>query len=140
MRKNKADYYLDIAMMVATRSTCLRRQYGVVIVKNDEIIATGYNGAPRGEQNCCDLGECQRIANDVPHGERYEMCRSVHAEMNAIISAARKDMIGSTLYLVGFEDGHEISPIPCSICRRLVKNAGIYEIITRSVLEPVRSM
>ena len=132
MRKNKDDYYLDIAMMVAARSTCLRRQYGAVIVNNDEIIATGYNGAPRGEQNCCDLGECQRIVNDIPHGEKYEMCRSVHAEMNAIISAARKDMIGSTLYLVGFEDGHEIVPTPCSICERMIKNSGIYELVTHS--------
>ena len=128
-RLDKKSYYMDIAEKVAGRSTCLRRQYGAVIVKDDEIISTGYNGAPRGEANCCDLGTCWRAENDIPHGERYEACRSVHAEMNAIISASRREMIGSTLYLVGIEDGKRIKAAPCDICRRLIVNAGIEQVI-----------
>lgn len=140
MRKNKHDYYLDIAREVAARSTCLRRQYGAVIVKNDELLATGYNGSPRGEANCCDVGKCWREAHDIPHGERYEACVSVHAEMNAIISASRKDMIGSTLYLVGLENGEEIDAKPCDICRRLICNAGIEEVVTRSTTEAKKAL
>ena len=129
-RVDKRDYYLGIASQVAARSTCLRRQYGAVIVKDDEVISTGYNGAPRGEANCCDVGSCWRQQNNVPHGERYEMCVAVHAEMNAIISASRRDMIGSTMYLVGMEDGKPIPAEPCLICARLIKNAGIVEVVT----------
>lgn len=128
-RRNKDEYYLDIAASVAKRSTCLRRRYGAVIVNNDEIIATGYNGSPRGEKNCCDTGECWREAHHIPHGEQYEKCVSVHAEMNAIISAARKDMVGGTLYLAGFEVIEPINAIPCTICRRLIKNAGIKRVV-----------
>ena len=129
-RRNKDEYYLDIAASVAKRSTCLRRRYGAVIVNNDEIIATGYNGSPRGEKNCCDTGECWREAHHIPHGEQYEKCVSVHAEMNAIISAARKDMIGGTLYLMGFDDSNPIfHAVPCIICRRLIKNAGIKRVV-----------
>ena len=102
-RIDKENYYLDIAETVLERSTCLRRCYGAIIVKNDEIVSTGYNGAPRGRKNCMDLGCCTREAMRVPSGERYELCRSVHAEMNAIISAARRDTLGSTLYLAGRE-------------------------------------
>lgn len=134
-RISKDRYYLDIASAVSKRSTCLRRQYGAVIVKNDEIISTGYNGAPRGEKNCCDTGKCWREENNVPHGEKYESCKSVHAEMNAIISASRRDMIGSTLYLVGFCDDKKIKAEPCDICRRLMENAGIHEIVTDSSLK-----
>ena len=130
MRIPKDDYYLNIALAVAQRSTCIRRQYGAVIVKNDEIIATGYNGAPRGEQNCCDSEYCWREANSIPHGERYEACKSVHAEQNAIISASRKDMIDSTLYLAGIENGKVISASPCDICRRMIINAGISVVVT----------
>lgn len=130
-RPSKVNYYLDIAKSVSARSTCLRRRYGAIIVKNDEIIATGYNGAPRGEENCCTIGECYRKENDIPHGTQYELCRSVHAEQNAIISAARKDMIGSDLYLYGEEDGKEIYVWPCTICTRLIKNAGICWVITK---------
>ena len=103
MRRDKYNYYLDIAQTVAERGTCLRRNYGAIIVKNDEIISTGYVGAPRGRQNCSDLGRCIRQELKIPRGERYEMCRSVHAEANAVISAARRDMIDATLYLVGIE-------------------------------------
>ena len=102
-RIDKENYYLDIAETVLERSTCMRRCYGAIIVKNDEIISTGYNGAPRGRKNCMDLGYCTREAMNVPSGERYELCRSVHAEMNAIISAARRDTLGATLYLAGRE-------------------------------------
>lgn len=132
-RPEKDLYYLSIARAVAERSTCLRRKYGAVIVKNDEIISTGYNGAPRGEVNCCDLGVCAREEAGIPHGERYEMCRSVHAEMNAIISASRNEMSGARLYLAGFDCYSEEwlqSPKPCTICARLIRNAGIEAVIT----------
>lgn len=129
MRASKKARYLGIAAEVAKGSTCLRRQYGAIIVREDEIIATGYNGAPRGDDNCCDVGECWRESHGIPHGEQYEKCVAVHAEMNAIISAARRDMIGSTLYLVGFENGKRIHAEPCLICAKLIKNAGIAEVI-----------
>lgn len=133
-RISKRDYYLRIAAEVAKRSTCLRRQYGAVIVKNDEIVATGYNGAPRGDANCCDVGQCWREKNNIPHGEQYEKCVAVHAECNAIISASRNEMLGSTLYLAGFE-GFETpndNPLPCMICSRLIKNAGIKTVINQN--------
>ncbi len=120
-RIDKENYYLDIAETVLERSTCLRRCYGAIIVKNDEIVSTGYNGAPRGRKNCMDLGYCAREAMNVPSGQRYELCRSVHAEMNAIISAARRDTLGSTLYLAGREakDGSLLhDATSCSMCRR----------------------
>lgn len=127
------EYYLNVAKAISQRSTCLVRQYGVVIVNRGEIISTGYNGSPRGEVNCCDIGYCKRY-NSGPHDHNdgdYDQCESVHAEMNAIISAARKDMIGSTLYLFGTENGNVIDhPIPCPICSRLIKNAGIAQIIS----------
>ena len=129
MRISKAEYYLNIAKAVSMRSTCLRRQYGAVIVKDDVVISTGYNGSPRGSQNCCDTGECYREANNIPHGEQYEKCVAVHAEANAIISAARKDMIGATLYLYGREGNKEIKAEPCLMCQRLIQNAGIGKII-----------
>ena len=130
-RISKRDYYLSIAAEVAKRSTCLRRQYGAVIVKNDEIVATGYNGAPRGDENCCDVGSCWRERNGIPHGEQYEKCVAVHAEANAIISASRNEMLGSTLYLYGFEgfDRPIDNPEPCIMCNRLIKNAGIDHVI-----------
>lgn len=129
-RITKDQYYLNIAKEVAQRSTCLRRKYGAVIVNNDEIVATGYNGAPRGETNCLDIGMCKRETMCIPKGERYELCRSVHAEMNAIISAARKDMIGGTIYITGLEsDDSYANPAPCIICRRLIVNAGINKCI-----------
>ena len=129
MRISKTEYYLNIAKAVSMRSTCLRRQYGAVIVKDDVVISTGYNGSPRGSQNCCDTGKCYREANNIPHGEQYEKCVAVHAEANAIISAARKDMIGATLYLYGREGNKEIKAEPCLMCQRLIQNAGIGKII-----------
>ena len=133
-RISKENYYLDIAETVLERATCLRRVYGAIIVKNDEIISTGYNGAPRGRANCVDMGYCSREALHVPRGERYELCRSVHAEANAIISAARRDMVGGTLYLVGRDarTGELLSDATsCAMCRRLIINAGLEKVIIR---------
>ena len=137
-RISKENYYLNIAETVLDRATCLRRVYGAIIVKNDEIISTGYNGAPRGRQNCVDMGFCTREAMKIPSGERYELCRSVHAEANAIISAARRDTVGSTLYLVGRNaQTGELLPeaTSCAMCRRLVINAGIEKVIIRNTEE-----
>ena len=131
-RPDKEHYYLNIAREVSRRSTCLRRWYGAVIVKNDQIISTGYAGAARGAKNCSDLGICPRQQAGIPRGERYELCRSVHAEMNAIIHASRADMIDSTLYLVGLyaDDGRIVENAkPCKICTRLIINAGIRTVI-----------
>ena len=133
-RISKENYYLDIAETVLERATCLRRVYGAIIVKNDEIISTGYNGAPRGRKNCVDMGFCTREAMQVPRGQRYELCRSVHAEANAIISASRRDMVGSTLYLVGKDarTGQLLGDATsCAMCRRQVINAGIRQVIIR---------
>ena len=134
-RTSKENYYLDIADAVLERSTCMRRKYGAIIVRNDEIISTGYNGAPRGRKNCSDLGYCAREAMQIPPGERYELCRSVHAEANAIISASRRDMIGSTLYLVGREAKtgellHDTTS--CAMCRRQIINSGIVKVVART--------
>ena len=134
-RTDKQNYYLDIADSVLERSTCLRRKYGAIIVRNDEIISTGYNGAPRGRRNCSDLGECTREKLHSPSGERYELCRSVHAEANAIISASRRDMIGATIYLVGRDAmTNELlsNAMSCSMCKRQIINAGIEKVIIRT--------
>lgn len=124
------EYYLNIAMAVSKRSSCLKRQYGAVIVNNKEIVATGYNGSPRGEVNCCDLGYCNRLG-EAHNSGKYDTCKSVHAEQNAIISASRKDMIGGTIYLYGEENGKVIDSHPCPICERMIKNAGITRIVCR---------
>ncbi len=134
-RNNKDGYYLGIADSVLDRSTCMRRKYGAIIVKADEIISTGYNGAPRGRKNCCDLGYCTRENLNIPSGERYELCRSVHAEQNAVISCSRRDMLGSTLYLVGRDakTGATLeSAEPCSLCKRFIINAGIERVVSFS--------
>ena len=133
-RISKENYYLDIAETVLERATCLRRIYGAIIVKNDEIISTGYNGAPRGRANCVDMGYCSREAMNVPRGERYELCRSVHAEANAIISASRRDMVGGTIYLVGRNaaTGELLADATsCLMCRRMVINAGLERVVIR---------
>ena len=133
-RRDKHNYYLDIADAVLERSTCLRRKYGAIIVRNDEIISTGYNGAPRGRRNCSDLGGCTRETLKIPSGERYELCRSVHAEANAIISASRRDMIGATIYLVGRDAAtNRLLPdaMSCSMCKRQIINAGIENVVIR---------
>ena len=134
-RRGKEDYYLDIADAVLNRSTCLRRKYGAIIVRNDEILSTGYNGAPRGRRNCTDVGGCMRETLGIPSGERYELCRSVHAEANAIISAARSETIGATLYMACVDPATgELIPnsTSCSMCRRLIINAGIQRVVIRN--------
>ncbi len=140
-RIDKENYYLDIAETVSERSTCLRRHYGAIIVQSDEVIATGYNGAPRGRQNCADLGRCTRAELKIPSGQRYELCRSVHAEANCIISAARKEMLGATLYMA-CRDPQTGELIPestsCSMCRRLIINAGIEKVVIRDTPKEYR--
>ena len=133
-RVDKINYYLDIAEAVSERGTCLRNNYGSVIVKNDEIISTGYTGAPRGRKNCLDLGFCRRKEKNTPSGAGYELCRSVHSEQNAIISAKRRDMIGATLYLVGINkrNGNYIDDNePCTLCKRMIINSGIEKVVMR---------
>lgn len=146
-RITKDEYYLGIALAVSKRSTCLKRHYGCVIVKDDIIIATGYNGSPRGEENCCDRAYCKRA--DAERYEGYEKCDSVHAEQNALIATSRERLIGSTLYLacetygkdekksdlwdeeiIGFYE--DKNPVPCGICFRMVKNAGVIRVVNRS--------
>ena len=132
-RRDKTNYYLDMADVARERSSCLRRTYGAVIVKNDTIVSTGYSGAPRGRANCIDLGFCMRNKLGIPRGERYEFCRSVHAEANAIIAASREQMLGATMYLVGREaDGTLMADAnSCTMCKRLIINAGITKVIVR---------
>ncbi len=133
-RPDKINYYLDIAQTVSQRGTCLRRKFGAIIVKNDSIVSTGYAGAPRGRQNCCDRGTCLREEMAIPRGERYELCRSVHAEANAIIAASREEMLDADLYLActdpktGASIGGTTS---CQMCKRMVINAGIKRVIVR---------
>ena len=140
-RRDKINYYLDLAEVVSQRSTCLRRRYGAVIVQNDEVISTGYVGAPRGRKNCTDLNYCIRSKMNVPRGERYELCRSVHAEANAIISRSRNKMLGSTLYLVGVEcdtGEYVANASSCSMCKRMIINAGIAHVIIRDTKDDYR--
>ena len=140
-RRDKINYYLDIAETVAKRSTCLRRHYGAVIVNHDEIVSTGYVGAPRGRQNCSDINRCIRMELKIPRGQRYELCRSVHAEANAIISASREKMIGATMYLVGTEAStgeYIVNSNSCSMCTRMVINAGIETVIIRDSVDAYR--
>ena len=140
-RVSKHNYYLDIAQTVAERATCLRRMFGAIIVKNDTIISTGYNGAPRGRKNCSDLGYCMRDKLNIPRGERYEMCRSVHAEANAIIAAPRDQMLGSTLYMVCVNaQTKELEPATssCMMCKRQVINAGIERVVVRDTKDEYR--
>ena len=134
-RVNKIDYYLDIAEAVSERGTCIRKNYGCINVKNDEIISTGYTGAPRGRKNCIDIGHCMKkeIFPDVHHGG-YDACRSVHAEQNAMLSASRRDMLGSELYLVGVRKDtgeYEEGAMPCQMCRKLIINSGIKKVYVR---------
>ena len=133
-RVSKHNYYLDIAQTVSERATCLRKRYGAIIVKNDVIISTGYNGAPRGRRNCTDIGSCTRETLGIPRGERYELCRSVHAEANAIIAAARENMLDSVLYICCTDpkDGSVVGgTCSCMMCKRQIINAGIAKVIVR---------
>ncbi|AJA49630.1 cytidine/deoxycytidylate deaminase family protein [Clostridium pasteurianum DSM 525 = ATCC 6013] len=140
-RRDKYNYYLDIAETVLERGTCLRRNYGSIIVKNDEIISTGYTGAPRGRKNCSDMGSCRREKLNVPRGTQYELCRSVHSEANAIISASRRDMIGADLYLVGKDakTGEYVQNAnSCIMCKRLIINSGIQKVVIRDTRDKYR--
>lgn len=130
-RISKTEYYLNIAKTVASRGTCLRRKFGAIIVKNDRIVSTGYVGAPRGRKNCSDIGKCFRMENNIPSGTRYEACRSCHAEMNAIIFASPEEMENATMYLCGIENDGSITPNAncCSMCKRLIINAGIKNVV-----------
>ncbi len=140
-RISKENYYLDIAQTVAERSTCMRKKYGAIIVKNDVIISTGYNGSPRGRKNCNELQFCMREKLQIPSGERYELCRSVHAEANAIIAAPRDQMLGATLYMACVDPTNE-SLVPntssCMMCKKQVINAGIAYIVVRDDKEHFR--
>lgn len=132
MRPNKVEYYLNIAESVAQRGTCLRRKFGAIIVKDDRIVSTGYVGAPRGRKNCCDLGYCYRMENNIPSGQQYEKCRSSHAEMNACIQASAEEMKDAILYLVGIEnDGTYTNSDCCAMCKRVIINSGINKVIAR---------
>ena len=133
-RVSKINYYLDIAQTVSERSTCLRKRYGSIIVKNDTIISTGYNGAPRGRKNCTDIGTCTRDRLGIPRGERYELCRSIHSEANAIINASREQMLGATLYMACIDpvdDGLVAGTSSCMMCKRMIINAGIAKVVVR---------
>lgn len=134
-RVNKPNYYLDIAQTVLKRSTCLRKRYGAIIVRNDAIVSTGYNGAPRGRANCIELGFCVREHLNIPRGERYELCRALHAEQNAIINASRDQMLGATLYLVGEDSqtGELLTDVcSCAMCKRMIINSGIEKVVIRT--------
>ena len=140
-RVSKHNYYLDIAQTVAERCTCLRKKYGAIIVKDDVIVSTGYNGAPRGRQNCSDLNYCMRDKLNIPRGERYEMCRSVHSEANAIIAASRERMLGATLYMVCVDPathGVVSGTTSCMMCKRMIINAGISTVIVRDTKDDFR--
>ena len=140
-RVSKHNYYLDIAQTVAERSTCQRKMYGAIIAKDDVIVSTSYNGAPRGRKNCNDLDFCMRDKLKIPRGERYELCRSVHAEANAIIAAARERMLGATIYMVCISptDGSVVGGTSsCMMCKRQIINAGIATVIVRDTKEEYR--
>ena len=142
-RRDKINYYLDLAETVGQRGTCLRRNYGAVIVNNDEVVSTGYVGAPRGRKNCSDIGKCIRNELNIPRGERYELCRSVHAEANAIISASRTQMMGADLYLAGVDaqTGEYIANSnSCSMCKRQIINAGIKRVFVRDSKDEYRTI
>ncbi len=141
MRVSKENYYLDIAQTVAERSTCMRKMYGAIIVKNDVIVSTGYNGAPRGRKNCTDLKSCMRDKLGIPRGERYEMCRSIHSEANAIIAASREQMLGSTLYMACIDPktGEIVAGTSsCMMCKRQIINSGIERVVIRDTKEDFR--
>lgn len=124
------EYFIEIAKVVSSRSTCLRRRYGAVIVKDNVIISTGYNGAPRNAVNCVDLGTCKRQELNIPSGERYELCEAVHAEQNAIINGAPERMKGATIFIAGFEeDNSPAEGKPCLLCRRMIRNAQISNVV-----------
>lgn len=132
-RVSKIDTYLNCAEVFAYRSTCIKRKYGAVIVKDDAVISTGYNGAPRGEENCCDIGKCPRIDRDLHQGQGYEMCRAVHAEANALLNCSREQTIDADLFLAGVnpKDNSVHKAKPCPLCARMIIQAGIKNVYLR---------
>ena len=132
-RVSKEDTYLNCAEVFAYRSTCLKRKYGAVIVKNDAVLSTGYNGSPRGTENCCDRGECPRIPLGLHQGEGYGMCRAVHAEANALLNCSREQTVGADLYLTGVNpsDGSVHKAKPCPLCARMIIQAGVRNVYLR---------
>jgi len=130
MRPDWDEYFIEIAKVISSRSTCLRRKYGAVIVKDRVIVSTGYNGSPRGMTNCIDIGKCTRKELNIPAGERYELCEAVHAEQNAIINAPPERMQGATIYIAGFEEDRSFATgKPCKLCDRMIRNAQISEVV-----------
>lgn len=133
-RISKINMYLNCAENFAYRSTCLKRKYGAVIVKDDVVISTGYNGSPRGYENCCDRGNCVRIKNNMHQGDGYGLCRAVHAEENALLNCSRNQTLGATLFLTGINPSdnsiHEAKP--CPICARSIIQSGIKEVVLRT--------
>lgn len=132
IRISKEEYYLNIAKDVAKRGTCIRRNYGAVIVKDNRIVSTGYTGSPKGCPNCCDVGKCERERLNIPSGQRYELCKSVHAEQNAIIKASAEELDGAVLVLCGIDSrtGEVLNKsFPCDLCQRMIINAGISTIV-----------
>ena len=133
-RISKDDYYLGIAKEVAKRSTCFRRSIGAIIIRDDQIISTGYVGAPRKTKSSFEHGSCLRDKLQIPHGHRYELCRSVHAEQNAIINAARAgvSLLGGDMYIYGsiYGENKPIDAIPCFICKKMIINAGLNRIVS----------
>ena len=137
IRKDKFRYYLDIALEISKRGTCIRRNYGSVIVNKDRIVSTGYSGAPRGAPNCKDIGLCPREEKELPQYSGYEICKSVHSEVNAIIHANYDEMIDGAIYIAGFHDdaggGELMNVMPCSMCSRIIINAGLAKVIVRRI-------
>ncbi|MBI5675827.1 MAG: cytidine deaminase [Nitrospirae bacterium] len=130
MRPDWENYFIEIAKVVSSRATCMRRKYGAVIVKDNVIISTGYNGAPRGIENCIDLNKCIRKEQNIPSGERYELCEAVHAEQNAVINAPPERMKSATIYIAGFEeDGSFANGKPCKLCERMIRNSQITDVV-----------
>ncbi|HLA49839.1 MAG TPA: cytidine/deoxycytidylate deaminase family protein [Thermodesulfovibrionia bacterium] len=130
MRPDWDNYFIEIAKVVSLRSTCLRRRYGALIVKDRVIVSTGYNGSPRGMANCIDTGKCTRKELNIPSGERYELCEAVHAEQNAIINGSPERMKDATIYIAGFEEnGNFADGAPCKLCNRMIRNAQIKEVV-----------
>lgn len=130
MRPDWENYFIEIAKVVSSRATCMRRKYGAVIVKDNVIISTGYNGAPRGIENCIDLNKCIRKEQNIPSGERYELCEAVHAEQNAVINAPPERMKGATIYIAGFEEDNSFANgKPCKLCERMIRNSQITEVV-----------
>lgn len=133
-RISKIDMYLNCAEVFAYRSTCMKRKYGAVIVKDDVVISTGYNGSPRGLDNCCDIGKCPRIDKKMHQGEGYGICRAIHAETNALLNCSRQQTINADLYLTGInpEDNSIHRARPCPLCARNIIQAGIRNVILRT--------